>query len=97
MGSADVNSMMKFTKIFPLIVVLGLYLILNSLNSMAYFTNLPKVSGLCNIFLIGCSVGISIMWAWKYGRSLMAAVTNDRTRFSIFGYLSSTPLKARLQ
>ena len=34
-GSAEVNSMMKFAKIFPLIVVLGLYLMSNSLNSMA--------------------------------------------------------------
>ena len=57
--------MMKFAKIFPLIVVLGLYLMSNSLSSIAHFTSLPEVSDLCNICFIGCSVGISIMWAWK--------------------------------
>ena len=96
-GSAEVNSMMKSAKIFPLIVVLGLYLMSNSLSSMAHFTSLPEVSGLCNICFINCYIGISIVWAWKYGRSLLAVVTNARTSFSNFGYLSSTPLRARLQ
>ena len=95
-GSTEVNSMMKFAQIFPLIVVLHLYLMFNSLSSMAHFTSLPEFSGLCNICFIGCSVGISIVWAWKYGRSLLAVVPNARTSFSIFGYLSSAPLKARL-
>ena len=66
-GFAKVNSMMKSAKIFPLIVVLGLYLMSNSLNSMAHFTSLPEVSGLCNICFIGCYVGILIVWSWKYG------------------------------
>ena len=96
-GSVEVNSMMKYAKICPFIVVLGLYLMLDSLSSMAYFTSLLKVSGLCNICFIGCFVGISMVWAWKYGRSLLAVVTNARTSFSIFRYLSSAPLKARLQ
>ena len=60
-GSVEVNSMMKSTKTFPLIVVLGLYLMSNSLNSMAHFTSLPEVSGLCNIFFIRCYVGISMV------------------------------------
>ena len=47
--------------------------------------------------LIGCSVRTSMVWAWKHGRSLLAVVTNARTSFSIFGYLSSAHLKARLQ
>ena len=89
--------MMKSAKLFPLIAVLGLYLMSNSLNSMAHFTSLPEVYGLCNICFIGCSIGILIVWAWNYCRSLLAVVTNDRTSFSIFGYLSSTPLRARLQ
>ena len=97
MGSAEVNSMMKSTKICPLIIVLGLYLISNSVNSMAHFINLLEVSGLCNICFIGCSIGISIVWAWKYGQSLLEMVTNAKTSFSIFGYLFSAPLKARLQ
>ena len=64
-GFAEVNSMMKFSKICPLTVVLGLYLMSNSLRSMAHFTSLLKVYGLCSIWFIGCSVGISIVWAWK--------------------------------
>ena len=62
-GSAKVNSMMKSAKIFPLIVVLNLYLMSNSLSSMTHFTSLSEVFGLCNICFIGCSVGISIVWA----------------------------------
>ena len=60
-GFVEVNSMIKSTKTYPLIVVLGLYLISNSLSSMAHFTNLPEVFGLCNICFIGCFVKISMM------------------------------------
>ena len=60
-GFIEVNSMMKSTKNCPLIDVLGLYLMLNSLSSMAHFTSLSEVSGLCNICFIGCSVGISMV------------------------------------
>ena len=64
-GFVEVNSMMKSSKICPLTAVLVLYLMSNSLSSMAHFTRLPKVAGLCNIFFIGCSIGISIVWGWK--------------------------------
>ena len=60
-GSVEVNSMMKYVKPCPLIAVLGLYLMSNSLGSMALSTNLPEVSGLCSIFFIGCSVIISMV------------------------------------
>ena len=53
--------MMKSANTCPLIVVLGLYLMSNSLSSMDHFTSLPEVSGLCNIYFIGCSVGISMV------------------------------------
>ena len=96
-GSIEVNSMMKFAKTCPLIAVLGLYLMSNSLSSMAHFMSLTEVSGLCSICFIGCSVGILMIWAWKYGRSLLAVVTNSRTSFSIFEYRSFAPLRARLQ
>ena len=43
-GSADANSMKKSAKICPFIVVFGLYLISNSLSSMAHFISLPVVS-----------------------------------------------------
>ena len=57
--------MIKSGKICTLTDVLVLYLMSNSLNSMAHFTSFLEVSGLCNIGFIGCSVGISIVWAWK--------------------------------
>ena len=56
-----VNSMMKSAKTCPLTAILGLYLMSNSLSSMAHFISLPEVSSLCNICFIGCSVGISIV------------------------------------
>ena len=55
-GSVGVNSMMKSAKIYPFIVVLDLYLMSNSLNSIAHFISLPEVSGLCSICLIGYSL-----------------------------------------
>ena len=96
-GSVEVNSMMKYAKTCPLIDVLGLYLMSNSLSSMTHFSSLPKVSGLCNYLLhwVFCRNLDGV--AWKYGRGLLAVVTNARTSFSIFGYLSSAPLKAQLQ
>ena len=60
-GFVEVNSMMKFAKTCPSIIVLGLYLMSNSISSMAHFTSLPEVSGLCSICFIGCSVGISMV------------------------------------
>ena len=60
-GSIRVNSMMKSAKICPFIVVLGLYLMSNSLNSITHFISLPEVSGLCSICFIGYSVGTSMV------------------------------------
>ena len=60
-GSADVNSMKKSTKTYPFIAVFGLYLISNSLSSMAHFISLPEVSGLCNTCFIGYFVGTSMV------------------------------------
>ena len=60
-GSVEVNSMMKSAKTCPLIAVLGLYLMSNSLSSMAHFTSLHEVFGLCSICFIGCYVGISMV------------------------------------
>ena len=60
-GSVEVNSMMKSANTCPLIVVLSLYLMSNSLSSMAHFTSLLEVSGLCSICFIRCSVGISMV------------------------------------
>ena len=52
-GSADANSMTKSAKICPFIAVFGLYMISNSLSSMAHFISLPEVSGLCSTCFIG--------------------------------------------
>ena len=60
-GSIEVNSMMKSANTYPLIAVLGLYLMSNSLSSMAHFTSLLEVYGLCSICFIGFSVGISMV------------------------------------
>ena len=60
-GSDDANSMTKSAMTCPFIAVFGLYLISNSLNSMAYFISLPEVSGLCNTCFIGYSIGTSIV------------------------------------
>ena len=60
-GSADVNSMTKSSKTFSFIVVFGMYLISNSLSSMAHFISLPEVSGLRNTCFIGYSVGTSMV------------------------------------
>ena len=96
-GSADVNSMTKSAKTCPFIADFGLYLISNSLSSLAHFISLPEVSGLCSTCFIGYYVGTSMVCAWKYGRSFRAAVTIAKINFSILGYLSSAPLRARLQ
>ena len=58
---AGVNSMMKSAKIYPFTAVLGLYLMSNSLSSIAHFISLPKVSGICSICFIGYSVGTSMV------------------------------------
>ena len=49
--------MTKSAKTFPFITVFGLYLMSNSLSSMAYFISLSEVSGLCNTCFIGYSIG----------------------------------------
>ena len=60
-SSAEVNSKTKSAKICPFIAVFGLYLMSNSLSSMAHFINLPEVSGLCNTCFIEYSIGISMV------------------------------------
>ena len=57
--AAGVNSMMKSARICHFIVVLGFYLMSNSLSSIAHFISLPKVSSLCSICFIEYSVGTS--------------------------------------
>ena len=60
-GSAEVNSMTKSARTYPFIAVFSLYLMSNSLNSMAHFIILPEVSGLCNTCFIGYYVGTSMV------------------------------------
>ena len=58
--SAYVNSMTKSAKTCPFIAIF-LYLISNSLSSMAHFISLLEVSDLCNSCFIGYSVGTSMV------------------------------------
>ena len=60
-GSAEVNYMMNSAKTCPFIAVFGLYLLSNSLSSIAHFISLPKVSGLCSTCFIWYYVGISMV------------------------------------
>ena len=52
--------MTKSAMICPFIIVFGLYLMSNSLSSMAHFINLSEVSGLCNT----CFMGILLGFRW---------------------------------
>ena len=56
---AGVNSMMKSAKIYPFTAFLDLYMMSNSLSSVAHFISHPEVSRLCSIFFIGYSVRTS--------------------------------------
>ena len=60
-SSIGANSMTKSAKTCPFIPVFGLYLMSNSLSSMAHFIRLPETSGLCNTYFIGYSVGTSMV------------------------------------
>ena len=68
----------------------------NSLNSIAHSAIRPAASGLLIARRKGLLVKTTIMWAWKYGLSLRAAVIKAKASFSIGEYLSSTPRSARL-
>ena len=68
----------------------------NSLNLITYSAIRPAASGLIIALCRGLSVRTIIVWAWKFGLSLRAAITNTKSSFSIEGYLSSTPRSARL-
>ena len=46
-SSIGANSMAKSAMTYPFIAVFGLYLMSNSLSSMAPFISLPETSGLC--------------------------------------------------
>ena len=80
----------------PLMAVHGWYWMSNSLNSMAYNASRPAASGLLIARRKGLLVRTITVWAWKYGLSLQAAVTNAKASFSIGGYLSSALRSARL-
>ena len=61
----------------------------NLLNSMAQSANLPATSRLLIAHHKGLSIRTTTVWAWKYGLSLRAIVTNAKASFSMGGYLSS--------
>ena len=57
---AGVNSMMKLAKICPFTAAFGLYLMSNSLSTIAHFISLTEVSGLRSI----CSLDIRLGLRW---------------------------------
>ena len=91
-----VNLAMKLATTFPFIVVCRQYCMSNSLNSIAHKAIRLVASGLFMTLLKGLSVRTTMVYAWKYGLSFHAVVTNVKARFSIWGYLSSAPQNARL-
>ena len=58
--STEMNFMTKSAKTCPFIAFFGLYLMSNSLISMAHFISLPEVSGLCNT----CFMDILLELLW---------------------------------
>ena len=73
-GFVEVNSMMKSAKTCHLIAVLGLYLMSNSLISMAHFNSLPEVLVYVVFASLGvlsesrwCGLGsmVEVFWRWS--------------------------------
>ena len=95
-SSGRVNSAMKSTKAYALMVVLRWYSISNWLSSIAHWTILPAASGLFMDFLMGWSVITEMGFAWKYSLNLRDATINANAIFSILGYLALAPWKAWL-
>ena len=75
-SSEKVNSMMKSTKAYALMAVLGWYSMSNWLSSIAHWTILPAASSLFRDFLMGWFVITRIGFAWKYCLSLREATIN---------------------
>ena len=64
-GSAGVNSMMKSAKICHFIAVLGLYMMSNSLNSIAYFIIFQRFL----VYAVFASLDIQLGLRWCELRS----------------------------
>lgn len=75
----------NYARAWPLIVVLGFYLMLNPPSLIVQVTSLPKSLSLCKIFLSNLSVNIVIVLPWKYRRSLHATITKAYANFSMSG------------
>lgn len=61
-----VNSVTKSVRTYPLIALLGLYLISKDPKVVPYLAILPVKSNLHNSAYNGCLVKTYTMWAWKY-------------------------------
>lgn len=62
-----VNSTTEFAKACSLTAILVLKTILNLLNFMAHFNNLPEALGYCSTCLCGKLVNTYMVYARKYG------------------------------
>ena len=77
--------MMKSVKTCPLIAVLGLYLMSNSLSSMTHCTSVPEVYGLCSICFDAlsesrwCELGSMVEVFWRWSPMLELAVPSSDT------------------
>ena len=84
------DSTTKLAITCPFMDNLSRYSIPYSLNSMAHWSILPDISGLCRMLRRGRSVSMTTGWAWKYEQSLWVALHKAKTVCSIFEYLVST-------
>ena len=86
----------KFSDHLSLTIVRRRYCTSNLLNSIAHSAIRLTASGLFTSRRRGLSVNTMIVWAWKYGFSLRAAITKAKASFSIDSYLFSMPLSSQL-
>ena len=76
--------------------VRGQYYMPNSFNSIAHSAIRPAAAALLITLRKGLSFKTTTVWAWKYGLSFRAVVTNAKASFSIEGYLSFAPRSSLL-
>jgi len=81
--STRVNFAMKSTITCPFIAVHSRYYMSNSLNSTAHNAIHPVDLGLLIALRRGLSIRTTTVYAWKYGLSIRATVTNTKASFSI--------------
>lgn len=77
------NSAMKSAIAYPLVALLGIYLMSNSLSAIVHCTIFPELSGLFNTFISGALVRTLTVWAKKYGLNFLADTTNTNANLDL--------------